>query len=127
MEVLIEFKRQLITFLDELIGQFPLEGDLVITRLFVSNQMIIKDSIDNFNHSINKNKQELRKMVQERNESLILDHNIFDKLGKTKVNHFKTIWRSGCLDADDKRVIWQWIDTFVYLGDKYAKTMLKRK
>ena len=78
IEILIEYKKQLISFLDELISQLPQEGDLIILRLFISNQIPIKDAMDNFIHKINTNGQELRKFVKERNESFFLEHNIFE-------------------------------------------------
>jgi len=65
----------------------------------------------------------LKKMVKERNETFFLEHNIFDYLGKDKVNNFKKLWRSGNLDDEDKEVVWKWIDSFIFLGDKYAKSM----
>lgn len=126
IEVLTEFKTQLIAFFDELIGQFPQEGDLVVVRLFLANQIPIKVAMDSFNHKINKNDQELRKMVKERNESFFLEHSLFDNLGKEKISHFKRLWRSGRLDDEDKRVIWNWIDAFIYLGDKYTKSIIIR-
>ena len=126
IEILTEFKTQLICFFDELISQFPLEGDLVLVRLFFSNQISIQDVMNFFNHKINTNDQELRKMAKERNESFFLEHNVFDNLGKEKINHFKKLWRSGLLDNEDKEVIWNWIDAFVYLGDKYAKVVMNK-
>ena len=125
IEVLKEFKTQIISFLDELVSQFPEEGDLVLLRLFITNQIPIKDAMDSFNHKINTNNQELRKMVKDRKETFFLDHNAFDFIGKEKVTHFKKVWRSGRLDDEDKRVIWNWIDAFIYLGDKYTKAITK--
>lgn len=125
-EVLTEFKKQLILFFDELITQFPLEGDLVVIRLFFSNQIPIQNVVNTFNHKINTNDQELKKMVKERNESFFLEHNIFDNLGKEKVIHFKKLWRSERLDNEDKEVIWRWIDTFIYLGDKHSKIVMNK-
>jgi hypothetical protein len=125
IEVLKEFKTQIISFLDELVSQFPEEGDLVLLRLFITNQIPIKDAMDGFNHKINTNNQELRKMVKDRKETFFLDHNAFDFIGKEKVTHFKKVWRSGRLDDEDKRVIWNWIDAFIYLGDKYTKAITK--
>ena len=121
IEVLIEFKTQLLTFFDELIGQFPQEGDLVIARVFLANQILIKDAMDVFVRKINTNDQELRKMVKERSEAFFLEHNVFDNLGKNKVTHFKRLWLSGQLDDEDKSVFWNWVDAFVYLSDKYTK------
>jgi hypothetical protein len=125
-EVLIEFKNQLIAFFDELIGQFPEEGDLVVVRLFLSSQIPIQDAMNIFNHKINTNDQELLKMVKDRNEAFFLEHSVFDNLGKEKISHFKRLWRSGRLDDEDKLVIWNWIDAFIYLGDKYTKAVMNR-
>ena len=126
IEVLTEFKTQLISFFDELIGQFPLEGDLVVVRLFFANQIPIQDVINNFNHKINTNDQELRKMIKNRNEAFFLENNMFENLGKDKITHIKKIWRSDRLDNEDKEVIWNWIDAFMYLGDKYAKAIYNK-
>jgi len=120
-DVLIEFKNQLITFFDELIAQFPAEGDLVVLRLFIANQIPIKDAMDSFNYKINTEDQKLRKMIKARNEAYFLDNNPFDNISKDKVSHFKKLWLSGSLDTEDKRIIWQWVDSFIFLGDKYLK------
>jgi len=122
-DILLELKTQLLSFFDELIGQFPKEGDLVVVRLFLANQIPIQTVMNVFNHKINTNDQELRKMVKERNEVFFLEHNIFDNLGKDKIIHFKKLWRSDSLDEQDKKVIWNWIDAFIYLGDKYTKAI----
>ena len=126
MEVLREFQKQLILFFDELIDQFPEEGDLVIARLFISNQVPIVDLMNDFNHHINKNDQQLRKMIAIRNEGFFLDHTLFAS-HKSTLSHFKKLWRSGSLDSADKSTIWQWVDTFIYLGDKYTRSMVPQK
>lgn len=118
-EILQEFKKQLLSFFDELIGQFPQEGDLVLIRLFITNQIPIKDVMDIFVENVTKNDNELKTMITDRNELFFLEHSMFDNLGKDKVNHFKRIWRSDNLDEEDKEVIWNWVDAFVYLSNKY--------
>ena len=120
-QILINFKNNLATFFDELISQFPEEGELVMVRIFLNDQIPAKDIMDLFQHYINKNDEELKKMVKRRDESFFLDHNMFDILGKSDVNHFKKLWRSGRLDADDKDMVWKWIDSFIYLAEKHAK------
>ena len=124
-EVLIEFKTQLVSFFDELITQFPQEGDLVVLRLFVTNQMPIKYIMNTFIQKINTNDQELRKMVKDRNECFFLENNIFENVCKEKILRFKKLWRSA-LDTEDKEVIWTWIDAFIYLGDKYTKALMNK-
>ena len=120
-DILIEFKNTLISFFDELIDQFPNEGDLIIVRIFLKDQIPIKDIMDIFLLKLNKDDQQLKKMVKERNETFFLDHNIFDAFGRSKINHFKKIWRSGNLDVEDKLVIWKWVDLFIHISDKYVK------
>jgi len=121
-DILNKFKNQLILFLDELIAQFPMEGDLVVARIFISTQMPIQEIVNGFNHHMNKNNNELKKMVSDRNECFFLNHNVFGLISKDKVNHFKKLWRSGSLDKSDKKIIWAWVDTFIYLGEKYIMT-----
>ena len=122
--ILHEFKNNLITFFDELIDQFPTEADLVIIRIFLKDQIPIGEVINIFNNTINKDGQRFKKMIKERNENFFLESNIFDSISKTKVVHFKKLWRSNSLDDDDKKIIWKWIDSFVYLGEKYIKCKL---
>jgi hypothetical protein len=127
IEILQEFKSNLISFFDELIGQFPKEGDLIMIRIFLNDQIPIQDVMAHFNVAINKDDQKLRKMVKDRNETFFLEHNVFDFVeDKDKVNHFKRIWRSKSLDNQDKQVIWEWVESFIYIGDKYSRLMSKR-
>ena len=78
--------------------------------------------MDGFILNITKNDRELKKMIADRNENFFVDHSIFEEYAeKGKVSHFKKLWRSGQLDDDDKTVIWNWVDAFVYLSEKYVK------
>ena len=120
-QVLTEFKTGLISFFDELIDQFPKEGDLVMIRIFLKDQILIEDVMVIFNNAMNKDNGYLKKMCKERNETFFLENNIFDSVSKLKITHFKKLWRSGSLDEEDKKVVWRWIDSFIYLGDKYLK------
>ena len=120
-QVLTEFKTGLISFFDELIDQFPQEGDLVMFRIFLKDQILIEDVMIIFNNAMNKDNGYLKKMCKERNETFFLENNIFDSISKLKITHFKKLWRSGSLDEEDKKVVWRWIDSFIYLGDKYLK------
>jgi len=123
LQVLSEFKNGLISFFDELIDQFPKEGDLIMIRIFLKDQIPIEQVMNTFNNSINKDNNKLRKMVKDRNELFFLENNnVFDEsVSKSKIVHFKKLWRSGRLDNDDKEVVWKWLDSFIYLGDKYLK------
>lgn len=125
LQVLIQFKNGLITFLDELINQFPNEGDLVMLRIFLKDQVPIADVMNIFIHKL----LPLKGMIQKKDEDFFLNHcNIFDEIRnnetKGKVSKFKTIWRSGTLDKEDKSVIWKWFQSFIFLTEKYQKSML---
>lgn len=123
-EVLTAFKTQLLAFIDELLSQFPLQGELVVLRIYLDNQIPIKDAMDNFNLKLNQNDQEVKKLIKSRSDSIFTDHSLFSS-SKKETNVFKTIWISGNLDNDDKEVIWNWIDTFVFLADKYTQVLNK--
>jgi len=126
-EILLEFKNQLVNFFDELINQFPSEGDLVVIRLFLSNQIPIRDVMNNFNYQLNKDNKIFKTMIKNRDEQFFLENNLFELKGsnRDKIGHFKRLWRSGVLDDEDKKVMWKWVDSFVYLTDKYTKAISK--
>ena len=121
LQVLAEFKNGLISFFDELVDQFPYEGDLIMFRIFLKDQIPIEDVMIIFVNNIYKDDGKLKKMIKDRNELFFLENNVFGSLSKNKVMHFQKLWRSGNLDQEDKNVIWLWVDSFVYLGDKYIK------
>jgi hypothetical protein len=118
LNILTEFKTSLVNFLDELIEQFPDQGDLVVIRIFVNDQVPI---VEVMNIVISKILP-LKESVKKRDENFFINNNgLFDKLDKSKVNHFKNLWRSDRLDADDRQSIWRWYDLFIYLAEKYQK------
>jgi hypothetical protein len=55
IEILSQFKQQLVSFFDELIAMFPNEGDFIIMRLFLANNIPIKDVMNIFILRINQN------------------------------------------------------------------------
>lgn len=115
-KILSEFRQKLISFFDELIEQFPEEGDLVVLRIFIGDQVPIIDIMNTFIVKL----LPLRNMVKTRDEKFFLENEIlFQKIDPTKVSYFKHLWMSDKLDEDDKIVIWKWFDLFVSLVDKY--------
>lgn len=127
VEILKQFKNALISFLDELITQFPSEADLVIFRIFLKDRIEIDKVLKYFVRKI----LPLKESVINRDEDFFLNNfSILDSISedggdKTKVDHFKRLWRSGQLDDDDKRVVWEWFDSFIFLSEKYQKILLK--
>ena len=121
IEILKQFKNGLIAFIDELINQFPQEGDLVLVRIFLKDRYPIIDIMNNFVLKI----LPLKDMIKERNENFFLNNcqilNVFNDKNKDKINRFRKLWRSPSLDKEDKRVVWEWFDSFIYLSEKYQK------
>ena len=126
LEILKQFKQTIISFLDELIDQFPKEPDLVIFRIFLKDRLPIVNVMNYFVHKV----LPLKNMVSERNEDFFLNHctlmeDIQSKEKRGKVNNFKKLWRSDRLDDDDKKIMWDWFDSFIFLAEKYQKSMIK--
>ena len=125
IELLIQLKKQLVDFLDELIESFPNEPDFVIFRIFVNDRIPIAEIMS----YITNNLCPLKDMIKSRNEQFFLGHNIlFEKFSDseaTKVNHFKEMWSSSSLDKEDKEVIWKWFESFIYVGNKYLECKKK--
>jgi hypothetical protein len=123
-EILKQFKNALISFLDELIEQFPFEGDMVIFRIFLKDRVPIINIINYFISSI----LPLEKMVKDKDEDFFLNKcDLFESIGgvseKGKVNKFKNLWKSGTLDKEDKIVVWEWFEAFISITKKYQKSM----
>ena len=118
IQLLSEFKTKLVAFFDELIEQFPEEGDLIVLRIFLNDQIPIADVMDTFVKKL----LPLKEVVKRRDESFFLSNDVlFEKLNKDKVSHFKKLWTHPKLDQDDKNAIWAWYDFFISLSEKYAK------
>jgi hypothetical protein len=121
-QVLIQFKNNLVSFIDELIAAFPQEPDLIILRIFLKDQVPILDIMNKLIHILNKDNQQLKKDIEQRNESVFLkNENIFEAIAKSKSVNFQKLWRSDCLDDDERKIIWKWIDSFVLLSERYVK------
>jgi hypothetical protein len=118
--ILIKFKEQLIVFLDELTEQFPEEeGDLVMLKLFISNQMPIQNVMEKFIKQLDHNNKLVRKMIADRNEEFFLDHNNLPFVSSSKITKFISIWKSKKMNDENKQIIWAWIEAFVNIANKY--------
>ncbi len=116
--ILNQFKTQLKQFLDELIGKFPSESNLILARIFISEQIPIEDVIK---YTVEK-LLPLKELVQKRDEKFFLENDVlFGGIQSNTVNHFKNLWTSGNLEKDDKETIFSWFDVFLMLSEKYVK------
>lgn len=126
LDILRDFQRGLIAFLDELIELLPKEGDLVVVRIFLKDQIPIQDVI----HYFIKKILPLKQYVKEKDDNFFLQHNILFELTDQggietgKINQFRKLWLSDLLDNEDRDTMWRWFDYFIKLSLKYQKTLI---
>jgi len=117
-----EFHHNLVSFIDELIEQFPREVDFIIGRLIIKDRP--SDTIINmYIREIFPHKES----VTNREESFFLENkiSILNGLDSGKVNHFKVLWKSSDLDEEDRDIIWKWFDTFNLLTERYQEVKMR--
>jgi hypothetical protein len=118
MQLMYEFRNQLINFLDELIEQFPEESDLYIIRIFLKDQIPVYDVLGRYIRDL----LTLKKIVDKRDESFFLQNDIlYEQSGVAldKVNNFRQLWLSEKLDDNDREVIWKWMDLLNHISAQY--------
>jgi hypothetical protein len=119
VQILTKFKNQLLLFCNELIEQFPLESDFTVLRLFIENQIPIQKIIVGFHKQMNENDNKIRTMIAQRNENFFINEKPFSFISDEKKNKLGVMWTSGLMSDEDKEVMWQWVDLFIVLSDKY--------
>ena len=120
LNLMKEFRQQLVNFLDEIIEQFPYEGDFVLIRMFIKDQIPVTDILGRFIRDL----LPLKDVVKKRDESFFLNNTILytgGKIGTDKIDHFKNLWLSDKMDSSDRDIIWQWMNLFVDIADSYYK------
>ena len=120
LRILSIFKDQFITFLDELIAQFPSEPDLVIVRIFMKDQVPVADVLC---HVIQEILPHEKKIMAKDDRFFLENKTLFQELSSETVIHFKRLWTSKALDDDDKDAIWAWFQSFCTLAKKYQATL----
>jgi len=119
LKIIREFRTQLVRFLDELIEQFPKEGDLILIRIFIKDQIPMADVLGRYIRDILPFKSE----VDQRNEQFFLKHSVlYHSVSNSKVDHFRELWCSNQLDDQDRLAIWQWMDVFNTIATNYYQS-----
>ena len=119
---LIDFKEQMVKFLDELIIQFPEEAAFYFIRIFVKDKIPVEDVLGRFMRDC----LPYKKFIEEENDLFFLNSDIIyntyaAEVGMEEMNKFKDMWTSGRLDEDDKECIWAWMKLFFKLSESYYK------
>ncbi len=121
--VLNDFKRNIIMFFDELIEMFPNVGEFVMIRIFLKDQLPIVEVMNHFISTVLPEKN----TIKSRDDAIILERDIFfpksQRLGEFK--GLRSVWSS--LDSEDKDTIWRWLESFVFLCEKYQTAMKNEK
>jgi len=125
IKLLRKFRDQMVKFFDEIIEQFPTEGDFVIIRIFLKDKIPVEKIMLQFVSNVLPHKEQVKK----RDEQFFLSNiNLYSdvnkKFGEQKVNYFKKLWTNSNLDKEDKEIIWKWMDLFILLSEKYKNTYI---
>lgn len=117
-DILAEFRNNMVEFFDELIEVFPAETDIILARIMVKDVLNPEMVMNQFILDVVPH----REQIKNRHEEFFLTNNFLHHLNsKGKVNHFKLLWKSNQLDDDDRKILWQWFDTFLHFAEKYQK------
>ena len=117
VQILQLLKKELITFLDELISILPEEKDFLVIRFFLNDQVPI---VDVMNYII-KELVPLEDYVKVKDDRFFLEHQVlFEPLRdqESKVNYFKKLWENHDLE-ENKDAVWNWFRHFINLGKIY--------
>jgi len=119
---LIDFKEQMVKFLDELIIQFPEEAAFIFIRIFVKDKIPVQDVLGRFMRDC----LPYKKFIQEKNDLFFLNSDIIyntyaSEVGQEEMNKFKDLWVGDKLDDEDKEAIWAWMTLFFKLSISYYK------
>lgn len=118
--ILGDFKTNLIQFFDSLIEQFPEEGNFVLFRILIKDQ-IPTETIMNYFIS---NVLPCKNVIKARDEKFFTEMNaLYFGLDNDQTGGIKKLWKEGRFDSEDKDIMWQWIDTFVALSEKYQRSL----
>ncbi len=124
IQLLNEFRNQIVGFLDELIEQFPGScAEFVIIRIFVKDQIPLADVLGRFISEV----LPFKDVIKKRDSDFFLNSRvIYDAVGGAaagtdNVNQLKKLWESERLDDEDRETIWKWMDIFVFLAERYYK------
>jgi hypothetical protein len=116
MEAMSLFKKNMMDFFDDLIEQYPEEGDLIVIRFFLAEQTPVEIMIHRFIDVVLPNRQR----IASRDETFFLTNdNVFGASPKDKVMHFRELYLR--MDDTERATLWDWFQSFVALADNYLK------
>jgi len=114
VKLLTLFKNNILEFIDELMNQFEDEGDLIVLRFFISEQIPVETLMYQFITYVYIHKE----LIKNKDEKFFLEKdNIFGSSPKDKVIHFKDLYLR--MTSEDKETLWAWFNVFISICEKY--------
>ncbi len=123
IQVLTDFKNNLVQFFDALIELFPQESDFVLMRILIKDQIPIQEVMNIFITNILPHKA----LIRARDDKTIMNLSFVPETSssvKGKIGNLRRIWLSPDLDDENRDTIWAWLNSFVALVEKYQKAVL---
>lgn len=117
-QILHDFKKSLILFLDELVETFPKESDFILLRILVKDQLPVQIIMDSFIEDI----AHVRKQIVNKDDDFFIKGNtVFSKIGKEDT--FRKLWTSSEMSHENKQETWKWFEQFVLFAEKYLENI----
>ena len=120
IQLLQMFKQNLLAFLDTMVEQFPEENDFRIFKVLV-NDIPVEESLKYFSQVILPHADKVLK----KDDTFFVNEcsNILSgfNVNSQKTDHFKKIWLSPRLDAEDRENLWKWFKLFLNIAQQYKK------
>lgn len=114
--LLATFRKTYLDFIDELIDQFPNESDLIIARVFFSDQVPVSLVIEKFIEKVLPHENQ----IKSRNEDYFLsEENVFSTTHNKEVIKFRKLWPQ--LDKENREAVFQWFDAMIAITKIYKK------
>ena len=116
-QILKTFKSTLISFIDELISQYPNDSELILIRIFLKDQIPIQSIMNEFLLKLNTYKP----MIEKKDDAVFEDDDFLTFGQQSGLTNLKKLWKANNIDDEDKDIIWEWLNSFVFLCEKYQK------
>jgi hypothetical protein len=107
--------------LNDIIKAIPDESDMIVLQVLIESAPPLEVA-----NSFMEYAYPLRDKIKRRDESFFLSNDVFGPVSKNQIDHFRKLWKSGCLD-DSKPQIWKWFDILIVACDKYSENSKKTR
>jgi hypothetical protein len=107
-----DLHKTLVAFFDELVDMFPKEGDFVLLRIMLKDQVPVTQIVNHFKRALLPEKD----LIKNRDKSFFDKNVLFIHVGDSQAQKFRRLFHN--MDTEDQDAIWRWLDAFVSLTEK---------